>query len=243
MNSLKNKKNFNINEIIEILPHRYPFILIDKIQINEPGISLTAMKNTTINEPYFQGHFPGQPIMPGVLSLEMMAQAGSFLMLNQVDDPLTKNMFFTTVEKAKFKKPIIPGDQLTVNVDLIKKEILALKEQGATIIFSTHRMESVEELCDHIALINQGKCILQGSVDEVKSAYRSHTYQLQFEGELKAVNNFEIISQKENSAVFKALKGKESNHLLQQLLPQVKVISFQEQLPSINDIFIQKVSE
>ena len=60
MNSLKNKKNFNINEIIEILPHRYPFILIDKIQINEPGISLTAMKNTTINEPYFQGHFPGQ---------------------------------------------------------------------------------------------------------------------------------------------------------------------------------------
>ena len=101
----------------------FVFILIDKIQINEPGISLTAIKNTTINEPFFQGHFPGQPIMPGVLSLEMMAQAGSFLMLNQVDDPLTKNMFFTTVEKAKFKKPIIPGDQLTVNVDLIKKKL------------------------------------------------------------------------------------------------------------------------
>ena len=130
MNSLKNKKNFNINEIIEILPHRYPFILIDKIQINEPGISLTAMKNTTINEPYFQGHFPGQPIMPGDLSLEMMAQAGSFLMLNQVDDPLTKNMFFTTVEKAKFKKPIIPGDQLTVNVDLIKKKLNLCKFHG-----------------------------------------------------------------------------------------------------------------
>tara|TARA_B100000424_G_C22670336_1_gene367995 strand:+ start:99 stop:563 length:465 start_codon:yes stop_codon:yes gene_type:complete len=130
MNSLKNKKNFNINEIIEILPHRYPFILIDKIQINKPGISLTAIKNTTINEPFFQGHFPGQPIMPGVLSLEMMAQAGSFLMLNQVDDPLTKNMFFTTVEKAKFKKPIIPGDQLTVNVDLIKKKLNLCKFHG-----------------------------------------------------------------------------------------------------------------
>ena len=130
MNSLKNKKKFNINEIIEILPHRYPFILIDKIQINKPGISLTAIKNTTINEPYFQGHFPGQPIMPGVLSLEMMAQAGSFLMLNQVDDPLTKNMFFTTVEKAKFKKPIIPGDQLTVNVDLIKKKLNLCKFHG-----------------------------------------------------------------------------------------------------------------
>ena len=99
---------------------------------------------------------------------------------------------------------------------MVSKEILALKEKGATIIFSTHRMESVEELCDHIALINQGKCILQGSVDEVKSAYRSHTYQLQFEGELKAVNDFEIISQKANSAVFKALNGKDSNHLLKQ---------------------------
>ena len=79
MNSLKNKKNFNINEIIEILPHRYPFILIDKIQINEPGISLTAMKNTTINEPYFQGHFPSFPVMPGVLILESLAQTAACL--------------------------------------------------------------------------------------------------------------------------------------------------------------------
>ena len=126
MNSLRNKKKFDINDIIRILPHRYPFILIDKIQINEPGQSLTAIKNTTINEPYFQGHFPGQPVMPGVLSLEMMAQAGSFLMLNQVDDPLTKNMFFTTVEKARFKKPITPGDQLNINVELIHGDLWVL---------------------------------------------------------------------------------------------------------------------
>tara|TARA_B100001115_G_scaffold181337_1_gene175338 strand:+ start:666 stop:1550 length:885 start_codon:yes stop_codon:yes gene_type:complete len=156
-----------------------------------------------------------------------------------------KVQFITTVlhepKLLIFDEPFSGFDP--VNAKLIKNEILALKEQGATIIFSTHRMESVEELCAHIALINQGKCILQGRVDEVKSTYRSHTYQLQFEGELKAVNDFEIISQKENSAVFKAHKGKDSNHLLQQLLPQVKVISFQEQLPSINDIFIQKVSE
>ncbi|MBF90404.1 MAG: ABC transporter ATP-binding protein [Flavobacteriales bacterium] len=156
-----------------------------------------------------------------------------------------KVQFITTVlhepKLLIFDEPFSGFDP--VNAELIKKEILALKEQGATIIFSTHRMESVEELCAHIALINQGKCILQGRVDEVKSTYRSHTYQIQFEGELKAVNDFEIISQKENSAVFKAHKGKDSNHLLQQLLPQVKVISFQEQLPSINDIFIQKVSE
>ena len=156
-----------------------------------------------------------------------------------------KVQFITTVlhepKLLIFDEPFSGFDP--VNAELIKKEILALKEQGATIIFSTHRMESVEELCDHIALINQGKCILQGSVDEVKSAYRSHTYQLQFEGELKAVNDFEIISEKENNAVFQALNGKDSNHLLQQLLPQVKIVSFQEQLPSINDIFIQKVSE
>ena len=156
-----------------------------------------------------------------------------------------KVQFITTVlhepKLLIFDEPFSGFDP--VNAELIKKEILALKEQGATIIFSTHRMESVEELCDHIALINQGKCILQGSVNEVKSAYRSHTYQLQFEGELNAVNDFEIISQEANSAVFKALNGKDSNHLLQQLLPQVKVVSFQEKLPSINDIFIQKVSE
>ncbi len=156
-----------------------------------------------------------------------------------------KVQFITTVlhepKLLIFDEPFSGFDP--VNAKLIKNEILALKEQGATIIFSTHRMESVEELCAHIALINQGKCILQGRVDEVKSTYRSHTYQIQFEGELKAVNDFEIISQKENSAVFKAHNGKDSNHLLQQLLPQVKVISFQEQLPSINDIFIQKVSE
>ena len=169
---------------------------------------------------------------------------------NKKVEELSKGMaqkiqFITTVlhepKLLIFDEPFSGFDP--VNAELIKKEILALKEQGTTIIFSTHRMESVEELCDYIALINHGKCILQGSVDEVKSAYRSHTYQLQFEGELKAINDFEIISQKENNAVFKALKGKDSNHLLQQLLPQVKVISFQEQLPSINDIFIQKVSE
>lgn len=156
-----------------------------------------------------------------------------------------KVQFITTVlhepKLLIFDEPFSGFDP--VNAELIKKEILALKEKGVTIIFSTHRMESVEELCDHIALINQGKCMLQGSVDEVKSAYRSHTYQLQFEGELKSINDFEIVSQKANSAIFKALNKKDSNHLLQQLIPQVKVVSFQEQLPSINDIFIQKVSE
>jgi len=130
MNDLLQKTKFDINDIIKILPHRYPFILIDKIEIVEPGISLTALKNVTINEPFFQGHFPGQPIMPGVLSLEVLCQAGSFLMLNQVDDPLEKNMFFTTVEKAKFKKPITPGDQLQIEVELVKRKLNLCKFHG-----------------------------------------------------------------------------------------------------------------
>jgi len=130
MNKLVNKMSFNINDIIKILPHRYPFILIDKINIIEQGKSLVALKNMTINEPFFQGHFPGQPVMPGVLSLEIMAQAGSFLMLSQIEDPLSMNMFFSTVETAKFRKPIIPGDQLKVQMELVKRKLNLCKFYG-----------------------------------------------------------------------------------------------------------------
>ncbi len=130
MNDYKNQTKFDINDIIKVLPHRYPFILIDRIEIIEPGKSLIALKNLTINEPFFHGHFPGQPVMPGVLSLEIMAQAGSFLMLSQVEDPLSTNMFFSVLEKAKFRKPIIPGDQLMVHMTLAKKKLNLCKFHG-----------------------------------------------------------------------------------------------------------------
>ena len=130
MNDYKYQTKFDINDIIKILPHRYPFILIDRIEIIEQGESLIALKNLTINEPFFQGHFPGQPVMPGVLSLEIMAQAGSFLMLSQVVDPLSTNMFFSTVEIAKFRKPVVPGDQLAVHMTLIKKKLNLCKFHG-----------------------------------------------------------------------------------------------------------------
>tara|TARA_B100000767_G_C19723487_1_gene518386 strand:+ start:16 stop:480 length:465 start_codon:yes stop_codon:yes gene_type:complete len=130
MDSLLNQKSFKINDIIKILPHRYPFILIDRIDIVEKGKSLIALKNMTINEPFFQGHFPGQPVMPGVLSLEIMAQAGSFLMLSQIEDPLSMNMFFSTVEAAKFRKPITPGDQLKVHMELVKRKLNLCKFHG-----------------------------------------------------------------------------------------------------------------
>ena len=130
MNQFKNQTKFDINDIIKVLPHRYPFILIDRIEITRPGDRLVALKNMTINEPFFQGHFPGQPVMPGVLSLEIMAQAGSFLMLSQVNDPMSTNMFFSTVEKTKFRKPIVPGDQLMVYMKLMKKKLNLCKFHG-----------------------------------------------------------------------------------------------------------------
>ena len=154
MNNYKNQTKFDINDIIKILPHRYPFILIDRIEIIEPGGSLIALKNLTINEPFFQGHFPGQPVMPGVLSLEIMAQAGSFLMLSQVVDPMSTNMFFSTVEKAKFRKPVVPGDQLVVHMTLIKKKLNLCKFHGickvdnkvvAEALFSANLVDRVRE--------------------------------------------------------------------------------------------------
>ena len=130
MDSYKDQKLFSIQDILKVLPHRFPFILIDKVKIIELGRNLVATKNVTINEPFFQGHFPNQPVLPGVLTIEMMAQAGSFLILSQVDNPLSKNMFFSAVEKARFTKPITPGDKLEINVVLERKKLGLCKFKG-----------------------------------------------------------------------------------------------------------------
>ena len=130
MNNYKDQKLFSIHDILKVLPHRFPFILIDKVKINDLGRNLVATKNVTINEPFFQGHFPNQPVLPGVLTIEMMAQAGSFLILSQVENPLSKNMFFSSVEKARFTKPIIPGDKLEINVTLERKKLGLCKFKG-----------------------------------------------------------------------------------------------------------------
>ena len=143
MTSLSDQTHFSIQDIIKVLPHRYPFILVDKIIVTKPEKSLVAYKNVTINEPYFQGHFPNQPVMPGVLSLESMAQAGAFLMLSVVDDPLSKNMYFSTVDHAKFRKPIIPGDQLEIQMELVKKKLNICKFSGKCFVDDTLKVEAV----------------------------------------------------------------------------------------------------
>ena len=114
------KAMFDINSIIRLLPHRYPFVLVDRIVDITPGEKLTAYKNVSINEPFFQGHFPNQPVMPGVLVLEAMCQAGCFLVLNSVNNPMEKNMFFSSLSDSRFRHPIIPGDQLRLEMVLEK---------------------------------------------------------------------------------------------------------------------------
>lgn len=109
---------WDINLIQEIMPHRYPFLLVDRIIELEDKKRVVGIKNVTINEPFFQGHFPGHPIMPAVLIIEAMAQVGGVLLLNTVDDPKKYLVYFTRVDKAKFRRPVIPGDQLRFELEL-----------------------------------------------------------------------------------------------------------------------------
>ena len=137
MNDFKNKIKFELHEILEILPHRYPFLLIDKILELIPGESVKAIKNVTINEPYFQGHFPGQPVMPAVYSLECIAQAGAFLLLNTLEEPLKKNAFISAIDKARFRQPVLPGDQLRIEVIIAKRKLNICRFQGNCFVNNT----------------------------------------------------------------------------------------------------------
>jgi len=109
----------NVVDIMKKLPHRYPFLLVDKIIAMEPNVSITGIKNVTINEPFFQGHFPGQPIMPGVLIIEAMAQVGGVLAFSTSTD--AKSVFFMSIEKARFRKPVVPGDQLKMELRVVQQ--------------------------------------------------------------------------------------------------------------------------
>jgi 3-hydroxyacyl-[acyl-carrier-protein] dehydratase len=125
----------NIQDILAILPHRYPFLLIDRVVDLTRKQRVVAIKNVTFNEPFFQGHFPGVPIMPGVLIIEAIAQAGGALLLTEIPDRENKLMVFTGIERARFRRPVVPGDQLRIEV-----EVKAWREGGGR---NAVRMEGI----------------------------------------------------------------------------------------------------
>jgi beta-hydroxyacyl-ACP dehydratase FabZ len=116
--------------IKKVMPHRYPFLLVDRILELEASKRVVGIKNVTINEPFFVGHFPGHPIMPAVLIIEAMAQVGGFLLLNTVDNPDDYLVYFTKLDKARFRKPVTPGDQLRFEVELVALKLRVCKMRG-----------------------------------------------------------------------------------------------------------------
>jgi len=120
----------DIQQIQSILPHRYPFLLIARVLEIERKKRILALKNVTVNEPFFSGHFPGRPIMPGVLIIEAMAQTGATLLLTEVPDRHGKLMVFTGIERAKFRKPVVPGDQLRIEVEVLAWRSTAVRMGG-----------------------------------------------------------------------------------------------------------------
>jgi len=125
---------YDIQEIMNFLPHRYPFLLIDRVIEFEPGKRVVVLKNVTINEPFFQGHFPGYPIMPGVLVVEAMAQAGGLLMTSAMEDREKKLVVFSGIENAKFRRPVTPGDQLVIEVNVLALRSRAGRMEGKAFV-------------------------------------------------------------------------------------------------------------
>src|SRR6202142_2443826 len=132
------KTGLDIHDILKILPHRYPLLLIDRVLELKRKERIVAIKNVTINEPFFNGHFPGLPIMPGVLIVEAIAQAGGALLLTEVEDRTDKVMVFTGIERAKFRRPVSPGDQLRIEVEVMGwravPRMIAVKMHGVATV-------------------------------------------------------------------------------------------------------------
>ena len=126
-----------IAEIMRILPHRYPFLLVDRVLEVDQDKRIVALKNVTINEPFFNGHFPGAPVMPGVLTIESMAQAGAILGLLEKKADLSKTLvYFMGIDEAKFRRPIVPGDQMRIVVEVLRRKAIVWKMKGQVYVGS-----------------------------------------------------------------------------------------------------------
>jgi 3-hydroxyacyl-[acyl-carrier-protein] dehydratase len=119
-----------IREIMERIPHRYPFLLVDRVIELVPQRRIVAIKNVTINEPFFQGHFPGAPVMPGVLVIEALAQAGAVLLLSDIPDRASKLVYFTGIDAARFRRPVVPGDRIHLTMEVLKLRARTCKMRG-----------------------------------------------------------------------------------------------------------------
>ena len=137
------KTTLDITEIQRILPHRYPFLLIDRVVELTRRERIVALKNVTVNEPYFQGHFPGYPIMPGVLMVEAIAQAGGALLLTEIADREQSLMVFSGIERARFRRPVVPGDQLRIEVTVLAWRRNAVRMEGQIFVGDKRVCEAI----------------------------------------------------------------------------------------------------
>ncbi|MCB2181866.1 MAG: 3-hydroxyacyl-ACP dehydratase FabZ [Desulfobulbaceae bacterium] len=138
-----NITQLDIIEILKLLPHRYPFVLVDRVIDVVPGESLQALKNVTINEPFFQGHFPTEPVMPGVLIMEGMAQAGALLAYITEKEKVGNNLvYFAGMDKVRFRRKIVPGDQIVFDIRVLKRKSKLFKLTGKAYVDETLAAEA-----------------------------------------------------------------------------------------------------
>jgi len=151
---MSSESALDIQQILNMLPHRYPFLLVDRVLELEPGVGIKAYKNVTFNENFFQGHFPGQPIMPGVLIMEALAQAGGLFVVKTLGVSATDKQFlFTGIESAKFRRPVVPGDQLMLEASVLRRKMNNWKMQGKATVDGVLVAEGVFSA----AVVDKGK--------------------------------------------------------------------------------------